>query len=60
MDYCKWQEDVEGIWETDCKNSFVFSDGGPLENEFGFCPYCGKKILSIMFVDPLDCEEEEG
>ena len=45
---CLWGEDVdeqEGYWESSCGSSFIFNDGGPFENEFLFCPYCGKPIL---------------
>ena len=34
----------DGYYETKCGNAFVFFDGTPKENEFVFCPYCGKKI----------------
>ncbi len=43
---CDWQEEddlCEGFWQTDCGHAFTFTDGGtPAENEFAFCPYCGK------------------
>ena len=43
-DSCHWQEDADGIWQTDCGNAFEFTADGPTENEFRFCPYCGGKI----------------
>ena len=46
---CVWQEDEDyawAFWQTDCDHSFQFTEGGtPADNEFAFCPYCGK-ILS--------------
>ena len=46
---CIWKEENEfdyTFWETDCKQSFMFTEGGtPAENDFAYCPYCGK-ILS--------------
>jgi len=47
---CKWEcsEKAEEIWETDCKNRFVFIDGTPKENGFRFCPYCGEEIVEVV------------
>jgi rRNA maturation endonuclease Nob1 len=45
MNYiCEWREDEDGIWDTGCGNRFEFNHGGPPENSFEFCPYCGKKL----------------
>jgi len=41
---CEWKQDQDGNWDTGCKNAFIFTDGGPWENGFNFCPYCGKRI----------------
>ena len=47
---CEWAEIEEydwTFWETDCCQSFQFTEGGtPTENDFAFCPYCGK-VLSV-------------
>ena len=44
-DYCIWsQEDDLSYFETSCSQSFTFYEGTPLENEFKFCPFCGKEI----------------
>ena len=32
------------IWETDCGESFSFTDDGPKENNFHFCHGCGRKL----------------
>jgi hypothetical protein len=42
---CKWRfvEDM-CFYDTSCENAFTFIDGGPLENKFRFCPYCGNEI----------------
>jgi hypothetical protein len=45
---CIWhQDDIGGdsVWETTCKRSFEFNDGGPEENGFKFCCYCGKNLI---------------
>ncbi len=45
---CFWQETEWGIWEAKCtRNEFEFNDGGPEENDFKFCPYCGQKLVSL-------------
>lgn len=42
---CVWQPADDGgderHWSTTCKHEFVFLDGGPVENEIKFCPFCG-------------------
>jgi hypothetical protein len=42
---CVWQyqEDCD-YYETECGNGAVFTNGGVKENEYKYCPYCGKKI----------------
>ena len=40
---CEWKEDGEDCFATTCKNLFEFNDGGPVQNGFEFCPYCGGK-----------------
>ena len=55
---CNWGEDDAGVWETDCGHSFEFIDGGPDENGFSFCPYCGKRLEQHALVE--DIGEEEG
>ena len=49
---CEWSEDDDGVWETGCLNKFVFNDGGPPENDFEFCPYCGKQLKVHRYVTP--------
>lgn len=48
---CKWEyeEDMNGQeqWNTDCGQCQVFIDGDIKENEYNYCPYCGKKIKQI-------------
>ncbi|MCP5019605.1 MAG: hypothetical protein GY938_30630 [Ketobacter sp.] len=49
MNTCKWHEngfhlEEHGYWETGCENMFQFGNGGPKENHFKFCPYCGQEI----------------
>ncbi|MEK6884633.1 MAG: hypothetical protein AABY22_33680 [Nanoarchaeota archaeon] len=41
---CFWKENMDGWWETTCKNIFEFTNYGPRKNGFRFCPYCGKLL----------------
>lgn len=46
---CKWKENRdEGYWATECGHAFCFTVGGPKENSFKFCPYCGGVLESIQ------------
>lgn len=46
---CEWEErkkyDEYGVYDTSCNNTQYFSDGGIKENEYKYCPYCGKRIV---------------
>jgi len=42
---CFWTEDENGVWETSCGNAFQFETGGPIDNGFDFCPYCGLILI---------------
>ena len=42
---CRWTQNEEGYWETDCKNSFVIEEGTPRENRMRYCCYCGATLL---------------
>lgn len=46
---CLWKEhdnnDELGIYDTDCGETFFFSDGlSAKDNGFKYCPYCGRRI----------------
>ncbi|ARF48861.1 hypothetical protein [Pantoea stewartii] len=42
---CKWTYDDDGYWDSACGSSWVFNDGGPVENECNFCQKCGGKVM---------------
>lgn len=42
---CTWSHNWDGYCETTCGAVFEFVDGGPTENKFCFCPYCGKDLV---------------
>lgn len=38
---CEWEPVGDGDWRTTCNWHFTFTEGGPAENGFEFCPHCG-------------------
>lgn len=49
---CKWCKDgyhmaEHDYYQTECDNLFQFSNDGPKENHFVYCPYCGLKIEEV-------------
>ena len=48
---CRWDEDRDGAWWTDCSNGFVTSSESPQDNGMKFCCYCGKKLKEVKFED---------
>lgn len=49
---CSWSEDDDAAWDTECGERFQFNEGGPPENGFGFCPYCGKNLNPVAKPTP--------
>ena len=50
MNTCIWNTNEslcneDDTWYTECGEAFVFTEDGPKENGFQFCPYCGGKIV---------------
>ena len=44
---CVWKADInfdDTVYDTECGHAFVFYDGGPAENEYIYCPSCGRMI----------------
>jgi len=43
---CSWEpaNDEDGWWLIACEGRFIYDDGGPVENGYKFCPYCGGEI----------------
>ena len=50
---CKWSEDADGVWETECGDMFVLVEGPPSKNDMRYCCYCGRKLQEVLFVEPL-------
>ena len=45
-DVCEWKQHEREIdvYFTECGQAHIFVDGNPEENNYEYCPYCGKKI----------------
>lgn len=41
---CRWDQDIEGNWQTECDNEFYLEFSTPSDRGFTFCPCCGHKI----------------
>lgn len=56
-DTCTWKLDETAwhtYWEPSCgDHPFEFNEGGPVENGFRYCPYCGKPIKEIAHDQPI-------
>ena len=47
-DVCEWKyNDTEYYWESSCEHLHIFMSDGPKQNEYSFCPYCGKNIKVV-------------
>ena len=48
-DVCEWKlEDEEAnVYDTSCRNPHILIEGTPKENNYEYCPYCGKKIKAV-------------
>lgn len=45
---CKWRYDeTHEKWDTQCGNAHSFFEGGPKDNYYKFCPYCGKELWQL-------------
>lgn len=52
---CEWNEDLDGVWFSNCAQSFYFDTSGPFENGFKFCPFCGLKMSIVRFKE-VECD----
>jgi hypothetical protein len=50
---CWWIHTDSDFYESQCGGSFQFTDGGPYDNAFTHCPFCGKPLM-------VGVQEEDG
>lgn len=48
-DVCEWRlcDEESNVYDTSCRNPHILIEGTPKENNYEFCPYCGKKIKIV-------------
>lgn len=46
---CEWRlcDEEANVYDTSCRNPHILIEGTPEENNYKFCPYCGKKIKVV-------------
>lgn len=45
---CEWTwEPFSDHYETDCGEGFQFMNGGVEQNNYEFCPHCGREIVEV-------------
>lgn len=58
-DKCVWtyyENEFVYYWDASCGDSFTFETGTPQENNFTYCPFCGKKIKTV---EPEEDESDD-
>ena len=48
-DVCEWRlcNEEANVYDTSCRNLHILIEGTPKENNYEYCPYCGKKIKVV-------------
>ena len=48
-DVCEWClcDEEANVYDTSCRNPHILIEGTPKENNYEYCPYCGKNIKVI-------------
>jgi hypothetical protein len=57
---CKWEEDNDANYDTDCGQTFCMTDGTPKENDFKYCTFCGRVIEEVPYMVEESIDEESG
>ena len=58
IETCEWVDDGEGCHVSQCGKYFEFTEGGAVDNDFKFCPHCGKPLVEIKYTEDDDAAEE--
>ena len=48
-DVCEWRlcDEEANVYDTSCRNPHILIEGTPKENNYEYCPYCGKNIKVV-------------
>ena len=44
---CRLCDEEANVYDTSCRNPHILIEGTPKENNYEYCPYCGKKIKVV-------------
>ena len=46
---CEWRlcDEEANVYDTSCRNPHILIEGTPKENNYEYCPYCGKRIKVV-------------
>ena len=49
QEVCEWRlcDEEANVYDTTCRNTHILLEGSPMDNNYEFCPYCGKKIKVV-------------
>ena len=55
-DVCEWRlcDEEANVYDTSCRNPHILIEGTPIDNNYEYCPYCGKKIKAVEQMDEED------
>lgn len=57
---CQWKWDSDGYFATSCGEAFTFTEGGPSQHGFLYCPWCGDSLSEVSPpFDTTTAEEDE-
>jgi hypothetical protein len=46
---CKWSQNEDGAFETECGGAFEIMSGTPTDNNMRYCCYCGDAIEEVGY-----------
>lgn len=47
--FCKWRliDEESNIYDASCRNPHILINGSSKDNNYAYCPYCGRKIKEV-------------
>ena len=46
---CMWEcvDTDEWVWESECGEEWILTEGTPRQNGMAYCPFCGKRMIEV-------------
>jgi len=58
--HCFWEQDEDGIWQTDCGKQFYFDDSStPEDTGMIYCCFCRKPLKEIEYREHWEDYDDE-